>query len=353
MKKFARWRRPILSALLFAVLVLVLLWFQGIFLRKEGSTSEVPGAPALSSTARTARVERRILSGVQVFPGFVEAVDPAAVAPRVMAAVLSVAGREGDPVEEGAVVVVLDDREPRAKLSQAQAGQDAAQAQALQAQLAFDRAQRLHDADALTTQEWESARAARDNARAQEERARKTVEEAATALTWFQLTAPFRGRILERHADPGDLAIPGQTIVSLYREDQLRFRVAVPEERAAELSVGNDLEIAFDRLPSRRAKLTRILPPADPRTGTVVLHFALPSSSDLRPGLLGRLGLELGKREALVVPAAAVQHIGQVERVRLVRDGKVLPVTVRTGKEHQDEVEILSGLASGEEVVLP
>ena len=108
------WGRRILVVVLFAALVLVLLWFQGIILRKEHSRAEIPDAPALSSTARTARVERRVLAGVHVYPGFVEAVDPAAIAPRVMAGVLAVAGREGDPVTEGETVVSLDDRDARA-----------------------------------------------------------------------------------------------------------------------------------------------------------------------------------------------------------------------------------------------
>lgn len=353
MKALSRWGHRILVAVLFAALVLVLLWFQGILLRNEHPPAEVAGAPAVGPDADVVRVERQVVPEVRVYPGFVEAIDPAAIAARVMATVVSVAGREGDPVAEGEIVVSLDDRDARARLSQAESALEAAGARALQAKLAWERAQRLHDADALTTQEWESARAARDGARAQEEGAREAVEEARTALTWFRLAAPFAGRILERHVDPGDLAAPGQPLLAVYREDRLRFRVAIPEERAPDISVGSTAELAFDRLPHRAAKVTRVLPPADPRSGTVVLHLVPAADDDLRPGLLGRLRLAVGEREALVVPRAAVERIGQVERVRLVRDGGVRPVTVRTGKRHEDLVEILSGLAEGEELVLP
>jgi len=347
------WNKRIVVVALFGALVLVLLWFQGIILRKEHPPAEIPAASAVSATTRTARVERRVLPALRTYPGFVEAVDPAVIAPRVMATVLAVAGREGDAVENGQIVVSLDDRDAQAQLSQARAGLEAAAARALQARLAFDRAQRLLDADALTAQEWESARAARDSAQAMEERAGKAVEECQAALTWFRLAAPFDGRILERQADPGDLATPGRALLTLYREDRLRMRVAVPEEHAAGLVVGSRLELGFDQLEPRAAQLTRILPSADPRTGTVALHLALAQSEDLRPGLLGRLQLALGEREALVVPIAAVERIGQVERVLLVRAGRFAPVTVRTGKQQDGVVEILSGLAEGDEVVLP
>ena len=353
MKRANPWPRRLVVLVLFGALVVLLLWFQGVLFRSEHPPAHVPGAPAAAAGARTARVEERVLPGVRVHSGFVEAVDPAQLAPRVMATVLSVAGREGDAVEQGQVVVELDDRDARARLSQAEAGLGAAAAQLLQARLAFERAERLHGADALTTQEWEAARAAHDGARAQEERAREMVEEARAALSWYRLTAPFAGRILERRVDPGDLAAPGRPIVALYRADRLRFRVAVPEERAAELEPGREYDVTFDRLPPRRARLSAVLPAADPGTGTVTLRLELADAADLRPGLFGRLQLAVGERAALVVPVEAVERIGQVERVRLLRDGRVVPVTVRTGKRQDGLVEVQSGLAAGEEVLLP
>jgi RND family efflux transporter MFP subunit len=179
------------------------------------------------------------------------------------------------------------------------------------------------------------------------------VAQAAAALSWFELTAPFAGRILTRAAEPGQMATPGRPLLVVYREDRLRFTVAVPEERAADLTGGGEYEIDFERLPTRKVALTRVLPCADPTTGTVTLRLELADCADLRPGLLGRLRLPGSQREALLVPAAAIERIGQVERVQLVRAGRVTPVTVRTGKAHGELVEILSGLAPGEVVLVP
>jgi len=338
---------------LFAALVAVLLWFQGILLRNEPVAAEVPGAPLTSASDRTARVERIRVPRTLVYPGFVEAVDPAAIAPRAMANLVEVRVREGDLVAEGAILATLDDRDARARLAQAEAAREAAAAGGLQAQLAFERAQRLRDAEALTVQDWEAARAARDAAQANERRAAEAVAEAQAALGWYQLTAPFEGCVLARHAEPGDLAVPGRPVITLYRADRLRLSVAIPEERAATLVAGAELEVVFDELGVRSARLERVLPAADPRTGTVTLHLALEGAGSLREGLLGRLQLAIGEREALTIPAAAVERIGQVERVQLVRDGRHAPVTVRTGKAHGDRIEILSGLAEGEVVRLP
>lgn len=348
-----RWLRRGVVLALFAALVTVLLWFQGILFRKEPEAVRLPEAPALGASERTARVERRSLATQLVFPGFVEAVDPADVAPRVMATIQELSVREGEGVRAGQVLVVLDDRDARARLSQAQAALDGARAGSEEAGLAFARVQRLLDAGASTTQEWEAMRAAKSGAEAQEERARQAVDEARTALTWFRIEAPFDGLVLERQADPGQLALPGVALLRLYRGDRLRFRVAVPEERAGALAVGQACELEFDHIGTRASRVTRILPSSDPATGTVTLHLELAGGAELRPGLLGRLSLSVGQREALVVPAEAVERIGQIERVGLVREGRVQTVTVRTGKRQGDGVEILSGLAEGEEVRLP
>jgi RND family efflux transporter MFP subunit len=340
-------------AALFAALVFALLWFQGIVGRGEPRTTDVPAPPRVGASQRTARVERVRVPEVLAFSGYVEAIDAAAVAPRVMATIVSLSLREGDAVGEGEVVAVLDDRDARARLAQTEAALAAANAQSVQAGLAFERAKKLRAADAATEQDLEAARAARDGAVAHEERARNAADEARAALSWYTLVAPFGGRVLARHAEPGQMAVPGQPVVTLYRADAVRFAVAVPEERASRLVVGSEHEIAFEGgSPARLARLARVLPAADPRTGTVTLHFDL-AGEGLRAGELGRLRLAAGEREALLVPAAAIERVGQIERARLVRDGAAALVSVRTGKRHGDSLEVLSGLAEGEVVVLP
>lgn len=343
----------LLVATLFAALVLALLWFQGLILRPEHVTAMVPPLPAPAPGQRTARVELRDTPRTQVQPGFVEALDAAPLAARVMASVLEVAVREGQAVELGEVLVRFDDRDARARLAQAQAAREAAEAQATAAQLAFERVERLRRGAAATEQDWESARAAQQGAQATLERAAQGVVEAQTALSWFELRAPFAGHVLARHVEPGQLALPGAPLVTLFREGEVRVSVAVPQSQSAELRVGSRCELQFDSDAARSGTVTRVLPASDSATGSVTLHIELDDSSGLRPGQLARLTLELGSRPALLAPAAAIQRVGQIERVRVLERGRVQTALVRTGKRHGAFVEVLSGLREGEEVLLP
>jgi len=345
--------RRLTVLLLFGALVAALLWFQGILFRHEPETRPVSEPPRLTAGARTARVERRALGEERTFSGFVEPADPAPVAARVMATILELAAREGDEVRAGQVLARLDDRDAATRLSQAEAALSAAAARALAARLAFERAGRLLEAEALTQAEWESARAAHEGARADEERSAAALDEARTALSWFRVEAPFDGAVLERLAEPGQLAAPGRPLLTLFRRDHLRLAVPVPEEHAARLSLDQRLAVEVDGDAGRTATLARVLPQADRASGTVTLHLVPDEAGDLRPGQLVRLRVALAEREALLLPAGAVERIGQVERVALVRDGRIVTQTVRTGKTQGESIEILSGLAEGEEVVWP
>ncbi len=347
------WLRRLVILVLLGALILVLLRFQGIILRPEHETVSVPLPPALEADAHTATVELRGVWAVETFSGFVEAIDPASVAPRVMAPVLSVTVREGQSVHRGDVLISLDDRDAQARLAQAQSALAAAEAAALQARLAFERAERLLQAEAMSQAQWEAARAANAGAQAEVERLQRAVDEARTAQSWYELRAPFDGRVLERKADPGDLALPGRPLLTLYRREALRLGVAVPEERVAGLSVGAEFALRFDDRGERLGTLERILPAADASSGTVTLHLRLADPSALSPGTLGRVDLPVGEREVLLIPSAAVQRVGQIERVQRVIDGRVVPVTIRTGKLHGEDVEVLSGLAPEDVVVLP
>lgn len=339
-------------ALLFVLLVVALLKFQGKIFRPEHEIHPVPQPPPVPVDATIVKASLQALPESRTYPGFLEPVDPARIASRVVATVLDVSVREGDKVQAGDVLVVLDDKAARARLAQARANLQTAQAGALQAQLAFDRAQRLRDADALTPQEWEAARAQRDATQAMATQASDAVEEAQTGLDWYTLKAPFAGLVLRRSVDPGNLASTGQPLLELYQPDRLRFAVAVPEDLAASVEANQEWSVELQGQ-THAARLLRILPASDPRTGTVTLHLELLGAKGLLPGLLGRLEIQVRRRQTLVIPSAAVRRVGQIERVQWVRDGKVTPITITTGAVHDGWVEVLTGLSAGEEVLLP
>jgi len=355
---------------LLVALVLALLWFQGILGRPEHDLHAVPdgGLPVAGAAGgpRRVGVETPVLRVeapvLHLHPARVEAIDPARIAALVMAVVRDVKVREGDEVTEGATLVLLDDTDAVARRAQARATLEAATARITAADLAFDRAERLHGSGSLTAQAFESARAERDAARATGDAVRESLAEAENALAWHQIRAPFTGRVLSREVERGDLAQPGRVLVSLYRADALRVVAALPERHVGELQAGAPLSLEFAGLAPMVSAVTRVFPMSDAATGTVTVHvdlaaLASPSereafSTTLRPGALGRVGVPSGIRARLVVPAGAIEHIGQVERTWLVREGHARAVNVRTVPAEGGLVEVLSGLVEGDTVLV-
>jgi multidrug efflux pump subunit AcrA (membrane-fusion protein) len=102
-----------------------------------------------------------------------------------------------------------------------------------------------------------------------------------------------------------------------------------------------------------KATVEEIAPIADPVSRTFVIKAALPQDAALRPGMFGRFRTACTKRQALLIPTAAVTRIGQLESVQVAAEGGSRQRNIRTGKAFGSQTEVLSGLDEGERVVMP
>jgi RND family efflux transporter MFP subunit len=299
----------------------------------------------------------------------------------VQARVQKVLVRPGQLVQAGQELVVLDDREFRARLKQARQELQAAKAarqgaeqgvQAAQARLQetepdFRRLSRLRAQGMASQQELDRARSAFLQAKAGLEQAEMALQEAeareqllqerifelSVQLGYTRIKANRQAEVVQRMVEPGDTAAPGTPLLSLQSRD-LRMEARVPEGLLQSLSLGREYTVHVDPLQQDyQARLTEIEPAADPgsRSFLVKLQIKQPGR-DLYPGMFARLLLDLGQREHLLLPIAAVRHIGQLPMVEVLEDGRARTRHVRLGQRIGGCVEVLSGLEPGERVLL-
>jgi multidrug efflux pump subunit AcrA (membrane-fusion protein) len=95
-----------------------------------------------------------------------------------------------------------------------------------------------------------------------------------------------------------------------------------------------------------------VVPAADPVTRSFLVKINLQCRQALKTGLFGRAQLMLGERFAMFAPKSAVHERGQLTYIFVARDGRAQMRLVRTGKSYLDALEILSGLQSGERVIV-
>ncbi|MFN7950833.1 MAG: efflux RND transporter periplasmic adaptor subunit [bacterium] len=342
-------------------LIAMFAWLEGTFSghrigpEDAARTSAQATLPAGAATVRV--VALNVPRAIEA-PGTVRSRSEAGLAPRIQAAVREVLVNPGDRVEAGQVLVRLDARDTTAKLSQAQAALASAQAEAERVQKDAARVEQLFAEKAATPQQLDQARAALEAARAAATGAARAVDQARVFSAEAELVAPFAGVVVERRVDPGALAAPGVPLLVVIDPDHLRVEATVGEDAARSLALGSPATVMID---GERAPLAvtvdEIVPAADPRTRTVIVKAAIPAGTPVRSGTFARLVLAGAADRVLAVPERAVRAVGQVQTVRVATAERGMRVlNVRVGRRglgpSGDLVEILAGLAVGDEVVV-
>jgi len=276
------------------------------------------------------------------------------VASQVPGRVIRLYVEAGSRVQKGAPLVDLSAKEFQAKVNQAQAG--AAQAQALLAQVGADyrRYQRLLKEGAVSPREFEAMEAKHKAAQAQVAQARAQVQEAATLEQYTRVSVPRDGVVAERRAAVGDLAQPGQTLLTLYDPRDLLVEGEVNDEYRSRLALAMQVEIAVPALNyTGKAALAEIFPISASASRTFKVRTERLKAPGLIPGMFARLTIPLGKTRGLLIPRAAVREIGQLTMVEAVVEGRPTSRMVQLGQSVGDMVEVLAGLKPGDRILVP
>lgn len=272
-------------------------------------------------------------------PGTIEAIQRTTITAKVTGTIEKMLVELGSEVKSGELLVKISAREINARLAQGQAQMD-------QAQRNFEREKRLLLKEASTSETVKSLEDAYLIAKA-------GFAEAKTMLGYTTITAPFAGVISRKSAQAGDLATPGTPLLHLENIQKLQVVAQMPETLARQTRIGDRLPIRVVDVPlDLEGVVAEIAPSADPmsRTTTVKLHIS--TASALRPGQYVLVVLPGAPVNTLLVPATALSHYGQMERVFVVQDNIALLRLVRTGERYDNQIEILTGLSDGEQVVI-
>ena len=345
----------------------------------DRSTSAQPSSTPLTVNAQPAAVVDMPVTYEAT--GTVQVRVTTLLSARTMGRISEIRVQPGDTVKAGQVVAVLDARDLETASRQAEAAREeaqnalpevdsavaASQAQLELAEATFRRMKMLFDEKSITPQEFDEAQARLKTARAShamsqakrqqiEARIRQADENVAQAKLqagFAQVTAPFAGTVIERKAEPGMLASPGTPIVALEQSGAHRLEAAVDETKLGRIRVGTPVRVEFDALDKKTSgRVSEIVPTLDAGSHSFTVKIDLPGQPGLRSGMFGRALFEFGTRRTLVVSAGALVNDGQVARIFIADGGVARGRMVTTGVRVGDQVEILSGLSAGEQVIV-
>lgn len=300
----------------------------------QTSTDLVPKGVSL------ARVERLASGANDEIMGTVIARNTADISTKIQSRVDRILVDIGSRVSKGALLAELDTRELQAKVQQARAMHE-------QAAQDLERFKKLLNESAATAQEY-------DGVKARAAVAEAGLEEAETFLSYARIVAPFSGVVTRKMVDVGDLAFPGQPLLTLEESGAPRFVVTVAESFRNKISVGQIVSVAIGVIDTTiTGRVEELSPSADPMSRTFSVKIGLPQIDQLRPGQFGRLLLPAdGDEVTLFVPRSAWVRRGQLDLVYAVTPEKrAMLRLVRIGRQLPDKLEILSGLRENEIVV--
>jgi HlyD family secretion protein len=341
-----------------------------------------PVAVTAPPAIRVVAAERRELVEKLVVTGSIVARQEAAVGVDLSGMIVEdLLADQGDVVKKGQVLAVLDRSMLDTQLAQADANR--AQADASVAQVAaqitdaeigvrqaaesLERARELQRKGIAAQSQLDNAVNAYDSAVAKLESARKALSASKAQLGVIdaqkqnvelqiektQVKAPADGLILARNATLGGIVgASGGALFRIAIDGDLELSASVPETSLPRLKPGMAVEVMVaGATEPTRGEVRMIEPEVSQTLRMGIVRIALTKDDAVRVGNFARGSIETMRRDSVAVPSAALVYRGSDGFLQKVTDGKVATVPVDIGVRADGFVEIISGVAAGDEVV--
>ncbi|HEU0264709.1 MAG TPA: efflux RND transporter periplasmic adaptor subunit [Geobacterales bacterium] len=299
--------------------------------------------------------------------GTVKARNSAQIAARIPGAVSSVLVREGERVRKGQLLMTIEAAESaagsagaEAGVIEAQRGLDEAIARRKLSDATFERFRTLYEAQAVTKQEFETREMEKNlaeqgvaRAEARLVQAREGARALATVAGYRRITAPLAGIVSGKSVDVGMTVFPGMPLMTVEEEGGYRLEASVSESLLGKVKTGDRITLAIDEAaPNLSGRVAEVVPVVDPASRTFIVKIDL-AGKGLRSGMFGRAFFPAGTKQGALVPATAIVTRSALTSVWVVdKEKRVRLRLVKVGRPVGDKVELLSGLADGEQVAV-
>ncbi len=348
------------------------------------------GTPAPVRIETSRAVEQQISRFISA-SGTLEAQEQADVAAEIAGRIVATPVERGTLVGAGAVLVRISAAEAEAQAQEAEANvaqiqarlgpadsdafdpdgvAEVASARATRdlARAELDRARMLHERKLLSPSEFEQRQAQAENAQRQYEAARNSAEQQRQALAAARarltlarkavadtvVRSPFAGVVAERLVSAGDYVTRGTTVASVMRVNPLRVSLTVPALYMAAVDVGRAVSLGIEAYPGEtfHGRVRYISPAVQADSRALVVEAVVPNDHGaLKPGLFVTARIEQAASDpAVLVPSSALQTASGTSRLFVLVGDHVEERLVTTGQTVGPLIEVTSGLAAGDEV---
>ncbi|WP_350449493.1 efflux RND transporter periplasmic adaptor subunit [Aminobacterium mobile] len=270
--------------------------------------------------------------------------------------VLQVLVHEGDKVQEGDILAILDASLIEQQVSQAQASLAKAEIYKQTAENDYRRFSQLYKEEVISRQQYDHVEGEYKTSVRQVAETKAVLEQLKITKGYHRIEAPISGIITARNVDAGDTTSSYPVFV-IAKQEQVKAVGVVPEKLYSKVRAGQETHISLDAFPGRsfKAKVARVSPILDPATRTGKVEVAVDALSLMKPGMYARVEIQAGTHEGLGIPLDAVMKMagtGLPICYVATEDGTAKTKQITLGEEGPDAIEVIEGISLSDKVII-
>jgi membrane fusion protein (multidrug efflux system) len=279
------------------------------------------------------------------------------VGAEVDAVVKKILFKEGDQVQEGQLLLELDEEKYRLRVEENGAKVRRAEADMDLAIKTLKRKTQLYEEGVIPLQEYDDALATANLARASLETAQASLALAEKEFKDTRLFSPFSGLIGAKYVEEGEYVKEGDKLFNVVKIDPIRVEFYVPEKYTPMVELGKSLGVTVEAYP--KEEFIGEIYFVNPKIKTETRRFQCQAriknpDGRLRPGFFATSKIVLAKNpEAIVIPQEALLAEEGINYCFTVEDGRAKKVSMTVGiKLKEGMVEVINGIVEGTPVVV-
>lgn len=363
-------------------LMLVLSTAAALVLGTAGCTSQ-PAAGMNAVDVKTQAADKHMIETTYDMAGVLVPAQTANVTSKISGQVTAMKFNTGEVVKAGDVLIRLETKTLNAQLLQAEAGLQSAEAAAQSAanqeelakinldiaQKAYDDVKVLYDSGAasksqlddannkleLVKKQYENAAgSAQSQAQAAINTANANINSIGVQMESSVVKSPISGIIVARNINPGEIASPNASLMTIADTSILKLKGTIPQELIPLLEIGKEIEVSIDIYPEKaiKGKIESIGPMAVSTGAVFPIEISIDNTGDIKAGLSAHAVINIAQDMGVVVPAEAIVRNNGESYVYVINDGVASKRIVTTGLKNDKEVQILNGLNAGEQIAI-
>lgn len=319
------------------------------------AAGEPPPSPLIVGPELYARIDRQVVRGGPRIEGSLEARHRAVLRAEVGGPVQAVLAELGERVRRGQVLARIQAPDLGDAVLSAESAVRALEHEVQVAARQQERTEAMVRAGGLAEHDLEAAESTSLAARSRLEEARARRRLAEKQRRHAVITAPIDGVVSATEVHQGDVVALGAPLFTIVDPTSMELAGSVTTDDVAALALGAPVEFSVRGYPGQtfNGRIARIAPAADPATRQVPVLVSIPNPGGrLLAGLFAEGWVELARREVAAIPTGALDP--RTSTVLRVTGGRSERVAVEAGlrDDRAGRVEVLSGLAAGEVVLV-